>query len=133
MECDDSIVVGGLSPADYGLRGFYIFKVESTEAAKALVAADPAIRREIARAYRRLANIHRNLGQYAEAEKGYRKAFAMFAELEAQSPLEPSLRRDLSSAHLEIAACVRDLGNREEQEKHTRRAVEIGGAGQQRT
>ena len=40
---DDSIVVGGYSPADQGLRGFYIFRVESTEAAEALVAADPAI------------------------------------------------------------------------------------------
>jgi hypothetical protein len=40
---DDSIVVGGLSPGGHALRGFYIFKVESIEAAEALVAADPAI------------------------------------------------------------------------------------------
>ena len=40
---DDSIVVGGLSPAEGDLRGLYIFKVSSLEAAEALVAADPAI------------------------------------------------------------------------------------------
>ena len=40
---DDSIVVGGMSPGDDGLRGLYIFKVDSIEAAEALVATDPAI------------------------------------------------------------------------------------------
>ena len=40
---EDSIVVGGLSPGDDDLRGLYIFKVESIEAAQSLVAADPAI------------------------------------------------------------------------------------------
>jgi hypothetical protein len=40
---DDSIVVGGLSPADDDLRGLYIFKIDSIEAAEAVVAADPAI------------------------------------------------------------------------------------------
>jgi hypothetical protein len=40
---EDSIVVGGLSPGDDVLRGVYIFKLDSIEAAEALVAADPAI------------------------------------------------------------------------------------------
>src|SRR5579872_4026203 len=40
---DDSIVVGGLSPGNDDLRGLYIFNLDSIEAAKSLVAADPAI------------------------------------------------------------------------------------------
>jgi len=87
--------------------------------------ADPLIRRETALAYRRLADVHRNLGQYTEAETGFRKAFAIFDELEAQAPLEPSTRRDLSLAHLELANTLALLGNRKEQANSTRRAVEI--------
>ena len=87
--------------------------------------ADPLIRRETAMAYRRLAEVHRNLGQYAEAETHYSKAFALFAELATVSPLEPSTRSDLSVAHLELANCLDHLGKREEHEKCIRRAVEI--------
>ena len=86
---------------------------------------DPLIRRETAGAYRHLADIHRILGQYVEAETGYGKALALFAELAAVSPLEPSTRRDLSQVHLELAGCLDNLGKREEQANSIRRAVEI--------
>src|SRR3989442_12146226 len=67
---------------------------------------DPVIRRETAWAYRRLAEIHRNFGRYAEAETGFRKAFAMFGEMEAQSPLEPDTQTNLIVAHLRCPACL---------------------------
>jgi serine/threonine protein kinase len=87
---------------------------------------DPLIRRETAGAYRRLANIHRILGQYVEAETGYGKALTLFAELAAVSPLEPSTRRDVSQVHLELAENLAHLGGKgEEQAKSIQRAVEI--------
>ena len=86
---------------------------------------DPVIRLETAWAYRRLAVIQNALGQLVEAEQSYRKHFALFEELEAQSPLEPSTRAALARAHIQFAAIRLELGDREEHEKHLRRAVRI--------
>jgi eukaryotic-like serine/threonine-protein kinase len=87
---------------------------------------DPVIRRETAWAYRRLAAIQRSLGQLVEAEKSFRKALAMFEELEAQSPLEPSTRVALVQAHCQFGRFLSGLGNREEPaEEHLRRAVQM--------
>lgn len=83
------------------------------------------IRLETARAYLRLARIQRSLGQIAEAEIGYIKAFAMFDEIDARFPLEADIRHDLSMAHIEISTCCEDLGKHQDNEIHIQRAITI--------
>jgi len=86
---------------------------------------DPLIRREAAAAYRRLADLHRWLGQHRDAEAAYRRAFALFDLLAAQSPIEPDTRNDLVMAHIEFAYNLLELGKREEQEASIRLAVRL--------
>jgi serine/threonine protein kinase/tetratricopeptide (TPR) repeat protein len=86
---------------------------------------DPLILRETAMANRRLAALYRELGQYAESEAAFRDAFALFARMEAQAPLEPSIRDDLVLAHIEFAYSLGGQRKRDEQEQNIRRAVEI--------
>ena len=86
---------------------------------------DPVLRQETAWAYQRLAKIQRSLGHLAEAEQSFRKAFAMFEELEAQAPFEPSTRSALARAYPLFARFLSELGNREEPEEHLRRAVQL--------
>jgi serine/threonine protein kinase len=87
----------------------------------------PLIRREAAVAYRRLADLHRYLGRFPEAEASYRKAFALFDLLTAQSPLEPETRNDLVSANIEFAHSLSEQGKRDEYERSIRRAVRLAG------
>ncbi len=86
---------------------------------------DPIIGREAARAYQRLGEIQRNLGQYAESEQNYRIAFAMFEAQNAQAPLDASFRYGLSSAHLNQAFSLGELGKRKEQEHQIHEATVI--------
>jgi tetratricopeptide (TPR) repeat protein len=87
---------------------------------------DPLIRRETAWAYRRVADIHRNLSQFADAETEYRRAFVMFDELSLESPLEPDVRCRLILAHREFAEALGRLGNAAERDEQLRAAVRIG-------
>jgi len=86
---------------------------------------DPMIRRETALAYRSLANLQFRFGERTRAEQSFRKAFALFEELETQSPLEPSARASLVPAHAQFAQLLFELGKPAEQEEHLRRAVRI--------
>jgi serine/threonine protein kinase len=86
---------------------------------------DPLIWREAAVAYRRLADLYRWLGQHRNAEATYRRAFALFAQLAALSPLTPETRSDLVMAHIEFAHSLVEQGKRDEHEAFIRRAVRL--------
>jgi tetratricopeptide (TPR) repeat protein len=86
---------------------------------------DPAIRRETALAYLRMASLHFGLGDYGKSEEAYRKAFTMFDELEAASPLEPSIRSQLVSSLIGFSWVLRNQGKLAEGEKALRRAVAV--------
>src|SRR5262249_20082952 len=60
---------------------------------------------------------------HRDAEADYRRAFALFDLLAAQSPLEPETRNDLVGAHLQFAHSLREQGKRAEDEASIRRAV----------
>ncbi len=89
---------------------------------------DPAVRRETALAYRRMGNLHYQLGDYGKAEDAYRKAFAMLDELDAVAPLDPDTRSDLIFAHIEDSVVLDHQGKAEEREKALRRTVAFGEA-----
>ncbi|MFL5339741.1 MAG: protein kinase domain-containing protein [Gemmataceae bacterium] len=86
---------------------------------------DPAIRRETALAYLRLASVHLVFGDYRKSEDAYRRAFAMFDLLAAESPLEPSIRSNLLPHYLEFSWALRNQGKNEEGEKALRRGVAV--------
>ncbi len=64
---------------------------------------EAAIRQEAALAYRRVGSIHRQLGQYTDADKAYRKAIAIMEELYASASLEPAFRYHLVNTHIEFS------------------------------
>jgi tetratricopeptide (TPR) repeat protein len=86
---------------------------------------DPVIRREAARAYRRVGSIHYILGQYAKAEKPYCNAIAMLEELGVSSTLDPPLRLELVSIHIEFSWTLGWLGKNAESVQNVRRAVQV--------
>jgi tetratricopeptide (TPR) repeat protein len=65
--------------------------------------ADPGVRRETGRAYKRMGAILRLLGRYNRARAAYEQAIALLRQLAADFPLEPAHRE-------ELAACYNDLG-----------------------
>jgi serine/threonine protein kinase/regulator of sirC expression with transglutaminase-like and TPR domain len=87
---------------------------------------DPRIRREVALTYLHLGTIHRDLGQTAESEADYRKAFALVDALAADGPVDPDFRAKLISGHIGCAQTMLLLGKAEDKGKHTRIAVTMG-------
>jgi serine/threonine protein kinase len=58
--------------------------------------ADPSVRRDTARAYRRVADIRRRLGRPAEAEEAYAQALPLLEALAAEAPGEADTREELA-------------------------------------
>src|SRR5262245_55952442 len=76
-------------------------------------------------AYRHLAGLLRVLGQLPESDVAFRKASALFEQLEALSILGPDTRSELVNAHVDFAANLGAQNKGEEQAHHLRRAVQI--------
>jgi serine/threonine-protein kinase len=60
---------------------------------------DPAVRRETARAYFRIATLHFGLGRSEQAERACRDAVALQEKLVADFPAEPEYQHDLAASH----------------------------------
>ncbi len=86
---------------------------------------DPGIRRETAQAYGRVAQIQRQLGQWDESTKSYRKALELLEELRKRSPGDPELRCQLVNLHLNAAAPLIDDGKPDKAARHLREAFRI--------
>jgi len=63
---------------------------------------DSQFRERIAEAHRRVADIRRQLGQYAEAEQAYRQAIAVYAQLEEASRTAPKTATEIASIQNEL-------------------------------
>jgi tetratricopeptide (TPR) repeat protein len=87
---------------------------------------DPQIRREVALAYLRLGIIHRDLGQTAESEADYQKAFALVDALAADGPLDADFRVKLIVGHIGFAETKRRRGQVQDEGKHIQIAAAIG-------
>jgi tetratricopeptide (TPR) repeat protein len=61
--------------------------------------SDAEVRRETARAYRRLGDIGLLLGRHAQAGKDYLRAIALQEKLSAEYPGVPAYRQDLEASH----------------------------------
>jgi tetratricopeptide (TPR) repeat protein/tRNA A-37 threonylcarbamoyl transferase component Bud32 len=71
---------------------------------------DPVVRQETGRAYRRLGDILRLLGQNAEAQDAYQQAIGVLSDLAAKSPSAPEPRADLAESHNWLGELLRTTG-----------------------
>ena len=83
------------------------------------------MRREAARARRRVADIYRFLGQHAQAKQEYIRAIASAEQIIADFPSDSEQRRRLASAHTALGEMLIHDGDRTEAEDHLGKARDL--------
>ncbi|MFI5460434.1 MAG: protein kinase [Isosphaerales bacterium] len=86
---------------------------------------DPSIRLEAGRAYRRVGDIRRLLGQHDRACEAYRSSIAIMSELAGSRPSDLDCRRDLAASHKNLGHSLSTLGKPTDAEFEYRRASEL--------
>jgi eukaryotic-like serine/threonine-protein kinase len=87
---------------------------------------DRTLRLETAKAWQRVATIHRQLGRPDQAEKAFREAIGLLEQLVAESPSEPDCRAALAETyHLLAIGLTFDLGRHAEAQTVLRRALTL--------
>jgi tetratricopeptide (TPR) repeat protein len=86
---------------------------------------NPTLRRQIAGALARLAQLDREEGRLALADAGYRRALDALAELLALDPENLEYRREVAAAHVRLAAMDAAAGWTAQAEAGYRRAREL--------
>ena len=86
---------------------------------------DPEVRRQTARVYRLVANIHRGMNQFAQADPCYQRAIALLSGLRDQFPDEPGYRDSLVETALDAGEAMRMRGRPGDGEPMERMASEI--------
>jgi serine/threonine protein kinase len=90
--------------------------------------AVPSVRREVGRAYRRVGDICRLVGQPDRANDAYRRALELGEQLVAENPDRPDLRDDLADRHNVLARLLNDGGDRAAAIEQVQRSLEIADA-----
>ena len=86
---------------------------------------DPAIRLEAGRAYRRVGEIRRLLGQNDRASEAYRSSIELLGGLVASRPSDLDCRRELAESHINLAGSLFKTGKTTDAESEYRRAIEL--------
>jgi serine/threonine-protein kinase len=86
---------------------------------------DPALRRETARAYDRVAAIYEWLGQRPQAEQNLRAALRLQEQLVEEFPDEPAYRQDQASLYVSLGNLYRVIGQPAQSEDSYRKALTI--------
>jgi tetratricopeptide (TPR) repeat protein len=89
-----------------------------------LEADDPELRCEVCRAWRRLGNLQRTLGDVKSGEQSDRQALALAQQLDAEFPGQPLIRSELADCHVSVALALVAVKQREGLES-IRQAVEL--------
>jgi tetratricopeptide (TPR) repeat protein len=84
---------------------------------------DPAVRFDVAAAYRRIGTLYSALGQHKESEEAFGKANAMLDRLLEQFPARPEYRQELATSCQSLGVLLRNTGRFDEAEAATRKAV----------
>jgi serine/threonine protein kinase/tetratricopeptide (TPR) repeat protein len=87
--------------------------------------AEPAVRLETARAYRRIAEIQHRLGEPAQAEDAFHRAVDHLQSLVDEFPSMPAHRTDLAATLHRLGVLLGDTGRYQEEEKSHRRALAL--------
>jgi serine/threonine-protein kinase len=88
-------------------------------------ADDPVLEAARGRAYKRLASIHNELGEYALARSSYEQMLAIFAQLAADFPDNAGYRQDLGHGHNNLGLLLTALGERAAARQAYRQAMRI--------
>jgi tetratricopeptide (TPR) repeat protein len=86
---------------------------------------DARVRRETARAYQRIGDIHRIQRQDARAERAYHQALALLGELTQEYPEEPLYRQDLATSYNWLGELWRKSGRPHEAGDAYRQALAL--------
>ncbi|MFL5340052.1 MAG: protein kinase domain-containing protein [Gemmataceae bacterium] len=89
--------------------------------------SDPALRREMGRAYQRLGKVFLSLGKVEKAHDSYREALRLQEQLTGEFPSEPKFRHDLAQTLIEQAIAYRmqgDVGQAASADEHARSLAE---------
>jgi eukaryotic-like serine/threonine-protein kinase len=114
-------------PAAEELRGFVAERaLKFNERFLRKQPSDPDVRRDVARIYREVANIHRMLGRLDDASKGYEKAVALREGLAKQFPEEGQAQADLALTIIDAGNPSRIAGRPRAAEPYFARALRIG-------
>ncbi len=88
--------------------------------------ADPELRLETGRAWRRLGKIHEQLGDQKVAEQSFRSALTIVLQLQAESPADETILRELAACEQNLGnSLVLNQGDRAEARRASLKAVEI--------
>jgi serine/threonine protein kinase len=85
----------------------------------------PEVRQEAGKAYRRVGDINKLLGQNTEAEKAYHQSVEMLALLAEEFPGVPDYAWDLAASHQHLGRLHNSAGRLEQAETAFRRALDI--------
>ena len=88
---------------------------------------DVKLRKETARAYRRVGDIHRRLGQYDKAEAAYRHALESYQALAKASPASTEFLTTIAAIDNELGLVLGDTGRMAEAGQAHRQALETLG------
>lgn len=83
------------------------------------------LRQKVARANRRVGQIHQSLGNWEDAKAAYQQAALVYEELTAESSEQSSFVIDLAGIHNEIGAIFEAAGDHEQARLSYRRAMEL--------
>ena len=84
---------------------------------------DPSIRLEAGRAYRRVGEIRRFLGQNDGASEAYRSSIELLDRLVASRPADLDYRRELAESHVCLGASLSTTGKKADAESEYRQAI----------
>ena len=87
--------------------------------------ADVKLQKETARAYRRVGDIRKRLGQYDRAETAYRRAVEMFQAVAKGSPDDAECLASVAAIHNELGALARNTGRFPEAIAAHQQALEV--------
>jgi tetratricopeptide (TPR) repeat protein len=87
--------------------------------------ADPEVRRETARAYRRVGDIQYLLGDFPAAAKAYQSSQDLFEQLADQFKAKPEYRQELAQVHARRSVMLQGRGDNPGAEKAATQALKI--------
>ena len=88
---------------------------------------DAALETERGRAYLRLGDVQRLLGESADAENAYRLALSLFKRLSQSNPEMDDCRLELASSHVKLGLVLADVGNQDADQEYQVAIAELGG------
>jgi serine/threonine protein kinase len=86
---------------------------------------DPVIRRETARAYLRVGDIYKSLGELARSAEAYQRGADLQAKLTRDFPEAPEYAQELGELYHRLGLALYTLGQEQAAEKAHRRGVEV--------